>query len=104
MQSMGKCMQEKTLRTLYLHLVPLIDRYLVVKFKILSKTPAISFFFFRSKKSVSVAQRYTTGERAFLTSGATRGRVRNNRQFALAYHENQAWPEVNGARITRIFP
>lgn len=46
MQSMGKCMQEKTLRTLYLHLVPLIDRYLVVKFKILSKTPAISFFFF----------------------------------------------------------
>lgn len=57
------------------------------KFKILSKTPAISFFF-RSKKSVSVARRYTTGERAFLTSGATRGRARNKRHFA--YHENQA--------------
>lgn len=103
MQRMGKCMQEKTLRTLYLHLVPLIDRYLVVKFKILSKTPRRSLFFFRSKKSVSVARRYTTGERAFLTSGATRGRARNNRHFA--YHENRAsGPEVNGARITRIFP
>lgn len=88
MQSMGKCMQEKALRTLYLHLVPLIDRYLVVKFKILSKTPRRSLFFFRSKKSVSVARRYTTGERAFLTSGATRGRARNNRHFA--YHENRA--------------
>lgn len=86
MQSMGKCMQEKTLRTLYLHLVPLIDRYLVVNLKFCLKHRRSLFF--RSKKSVSVARRYTTGERAFLTSGATRGRARNKRHFA--YHENQA--------------
>lgn len=57
MQRMGKCMQEKTLRTLYLHLVPLIDRYLVVKFKILSKTPRRSLFFpFFSLKEIGVSR------------------------------------------------
>lgn len=84
MQSMGKCMQEKTLRTLYLHLVPLIDRYLVVNLKFCLKHRRSLFF---SLKEIGVS-RYTTGERAFLTSGATRGRARNKRHFA--YHENQA--------------
>lgn len=54
---------------------------------------------------MSVAARYMqTYERAFLTSGATRGRARNNWHFTCALHENQAGDRRLTARVTRILP